>query len=827
MRATINSHRAPDPVFFKIEWKTTTARNALLASPLDVLHLDATRGYAIVRGDQKVLDTFRQHPTYLVSRQPHLEASYRERQQALRARFDTDPAGQYHTYEETRERLRTLTQTATGTTVHYKVLAQRSVQGRDIATIWIGRGTKHILITGCHHAREWISVEVPLHFAEYLLAPQSFGADSTEVARVRRLLDAVTFIVCPMINPDGHTYTVQTGGDRLWRKNLRPGTGSAFGVDLNRNYSEGWAVGAPGASDDPADYTYRGPSAFSEPETRAIRDLINDLVANRTLAGVLNFHSFSQLVLYPWGSRNPDPSDASLASLRLAAERYANEIRSASGTEYTPEQASALYVATGASDDWVWAISQGAVPSLTVELRPHSEDPGFLLPEDEIKPTCDENRVAMLDLFERWTISNASFSMQNPKTRPGPSTYASEPTGTLEQVGGDAGSAAQAITAPDEYAWRLFFGLNRQAHLSHRGEPDPAADGISKYDPDRSVVWETWALASGGIAQSKPNTARMPNVSEVFKSPAVKPVAWSELPSQAGLKTRMEPFILQQEIANHGARSGSPSPLFIDPSVASEDGTEVRMNRETYEHIREQNLFSIEGLRDAYRKARDQQTIGAISFPTGAKEIKAHWKIITPDQKSRYHWRSTRTASNASSDEVWGLVGLHILTKDLPNWFWCTFEHVDYERDAVDASRDSTVGSDHVRNETRNTKWQYYRLRGSQVDYTDSIGRPVVLANSLIEKGFQRTSSCMTCHSRATIADGLSETGDDRIKALDVFQAKSLRVGYVGTPRPDWFVNLTSDVPGDILYLPTDFLWSIPFRAHSIATPDHGKVHDY
>ena len=99
-------------------------------------------------------------------------------------------------------------------------------------------------------------------------------------------------------NPDGYQFTFDH--ERLWRKNrasktARPESGGD-GVDPNRNFAEHWGYDNEGSAD-PADETYRGPSAGSEPETRAMAGLI-DRIKPKFQS---NLHSFGQWLLYPQG----------------------------------------------------------------------------------------------------------------------------------------------------------------------------------------------------------------------------------------------------------------------------------------------------------------------------------------------------------------------------------------------------------------------------------------------------------------------------------------------------------------------------------------------
>ena len=65
--------------------------------------------------------------------------------------------------------------------------------------------------------------------------------------------------------------------------------GVDIGVDLNRNYSFKFNYDDSGSTNGGCNQDYRGPNAFSEPETRAMRDLVNQ-VKNVKIA--LNLHAF-------------------------------------------------------------------------------------------------------------------------------------------------------------------------------------------------------------------------------------------------------------------------------------------------------------------------------------------------------------------------------------------------------------------------------------------------------------------------------------------------------------------------------------------------------
>ena len=93
--------------------------------------------------------------------------------------------------------------------------------------------------------------------------------------------------------------------------------------------------------------------------------------------------------------------------------------------------------------------------------------------------------------------------------------------------GGRVEDSARAVNDPHEYAWRLFLALCRQARPGTAGVPDSGRPTIREYDPDQPVVWETWALASGGRAGP---VYVPPNRSEVYRDRGVKPPTWDALP---------------------------------------------------------------------------------------------------------------------------------------------------------------------------------------------------------------------------------------------------------------------------------------------------------
>ena len=109
--------------------------------------------------------------------------------------------------------------------------------------------------------------------------------------------------ILPVVNPDGYLFT-QTD-NRLWRKTRSPNSNNCFGTDANRNFGYHWGTG--GSSSDGCADTYMGSEAFSEIETKNLRQFLT--THKDTIKFYNNVHSYSQLVLLPWGWGYDEPDN--------------------------------------------------------------------------------------------------------------------------------------------------------------------------------------------------------------------------------------------------------------------------------------------------------------------------------------------------------------------------------------------------------------------------------------------------------------------------------------------------------------------------------------
>ena len=375
-----------------------------------------------------------------------------------------------------------------------------------------------------------------------------------------------------------------------------------------------------------------------------------------------------------------------------------------------------------------------------------------------------------------------------------------------------------AINHPDLYAWRLFVALNWPADRSKR-QADPAR----QFGENADTVWESWKLSSG-------------ENDEVFMRDGSDPGPWiTDQDSRRAPNEKRErrigdfeslPLQLRQGLSDH------PSAEF-DSDTSPDAQNENHLNEDAYRFIRENELYNIEGQEKLFHEAKQKfdqaRAAGRIvapheyklHFDVGAKEVKAQWRRISVEDKPRYRW--AEFTADDGSKLLYGLTALHITTKDVPNWLWATFEHVDnpsfpgaepWQTPSVDAAAGPNGYPEGLGIE--GTRWENYRLRGTQVDFFDSFGNPTILANSQIERGFQLTSSCITCHARATIGPRIQ--GSSAANRLSIFKEmlpqstnSFIRVGNVGALPEELFIQRTfgNPITGDLKYLQLDFVWSL------------------
>jgi PKD repeat protein len=234
-------------------------------------------------------------------------------------------------------------------------------------------GEPNVLYTAIHHAREPMSMMETIFYMWYLLENYSTNDE------VKYLVDNMQMYFVPCINPDGYVYneTTNPNGGGMHRKNRRNVGTTNKGVDLNRNYSYGFNT--TGVSSNQNNDTYPGTAAFSEPETQAIRWLVQ----NHSFTTAFNAHAFAESILFPIGT-----TTAEFAPRHDWFQDETNHMVQYNG--YTGMKSSALYPASGDSDDYMYKSDVGV--GLKDTIMAHTPEVGtdFWQPSSEIEATCQE-----------------------------------------------------------------------------------------------------------------------------------------------------------------------------------------------------------------------------------------------------------------------------------------------------------------------------------------------------------------------------------------------------------------------------------------------------
>ncbi len=236
-----------------------------------------------------------------------------------------------------------------------------------------------VLYTALIHAREGIGVQQMFYFMLHLLENYETNDE------VKTLVDNFELYFVPAVNPDGYLYnqSISPNGGGMWRKNRRVNGGGTFGVDINRNFGYMWGLDNNGSSPNPGSDTYRGPGPFSEPET----DNLRIICENIEFQIALNYHSYSNLWLYPWGyTTETCPDDEIFHAHALLMTQDNNYVVGPGSTT--------IYATNGGSDDWMYGEQEtkNKIFSYTPELGSFSD--GFWPPISRIVPLCQENMIA-------------------------------------------------------------------------------------------------------------------------------------------------------------------------------------------------------------------------------------------------------------------------------------------------------------------------------------------------------------------------------------------------------------------------------------------------
>jgi murein tripeptide amidase MpaA len=290
------------------------------------------------------------------------------------------------------------------------------------------------------HAREWGGSDICVAFATNLLksyaarVPLKYGNKSFTAAQVATILEKLDLFVFPDVNPDGKAFSQSTdpaGGraqDFWWRKNRNPNAGlpgGTKGVDVNRNFGFLWSSGI-GTSPDPRSFTFKGQGAYSEPECRNVRHLLDTYPH---IVYYVDVHSHGELILYPWGDEEEQTNDptrnflnpafdgvrgvvgdsaykefisqADRARIRTLAREMNTALNAVRGRNYTVQQSVGLYPTSATADDYAFSRHQvdgalGRLYAFTIEFGQE-----FVSPYAEMRNIIADVAAALTELCRR------------------------------------------------------------------------------------------------------------------------------------------------------------------------------------------------------------------------------------------------------------------------------------------------------------------------------------------------------------------------------------------------------------------------------------------
>lgn len=359
-------------------------------------------------------------------------------------------------------------------------------------------------------------------------------------------------------------------------------------------------------------------------------------------------------------------------------------------------------------------------------------------------------------------------------------------SGAVDAPDCGTGTTNPAASCPDRYAWQVFATVN--------------APG-----PGGAAQWEAWPT-------DQTTFPRKPDPKQCASRPDACPV---DLPGEKDLDSCLDP---SQQLARKSQAAARTAPAGQTPEC-------VHRNRVAFDYVVKNALWYQEGLAAAFTKG------APVQFPQASIAVKTNWQLLAPGADgSRFH--THRTPDGA----VYALVSFHLTTRDLPNWFWATFEHVDnpgrcdfigchdsFGQTPSDTPPRTELGQAYAAEaltpavqallKPLPAEWRNYRLKGSQVDFTDATGRATVVGNSVTEGGFVQGASCITCHSRAAVGADGTAPGSPQAGAPN-FGQKPDGQSYNGTPDPEWFYDGLD--PRRRVLLQTDFVWGPAFQAQPI-----------
>jgi len=413
----------------------------------------------------------------------------------------------YHTYAE-------MSADVAATAAAHPSIVQRVAIGKSYLgrTIWavkisdnveVDENEPEVLFDGLTHSDEHMGLEMTLKIMHWLV--DGYGHNT----RITNIVNSREVWIILAVNPDGAEYDIAGGRFHFWRKNRQPNKGTtAIGTDINRNFGYRWGLTEGRTSRNPAAITYMGPSPFSTPEARNVRDFLASRVVNgwQQIRTAITFHESGRLVMWPYGYTYANvPADMTVDdhnALAIIGKRMA------ATNGYKPEQASDLYLTSGTTRDYEYGVYR--IFSYTFEMSVKDYPDDSLIPSE-----TGRNKEAVLYLMER----------------------AACPLAVL----GTATRVARCGAFDDDLEINRFWKINLDgtdtatAGRWQRGDPRPTTTASGRKQPD-GVPSGRYAFITGTAAGSSPAANDLDGGRTTVTSPLIT------LPPTAGQKLQFRWF---------------------------------------------------------------------------------------------------------------------------------------------------------------------------------------------------------------------------------------------------------------------------------------------
>lgn len=303
---------------------------------------------------------------------------------ATPANFSLGSMGGFFTYAEVLWHLDNIATLFPGIVKAKTSVGANTIEGRPVYWMKISDNPNtdettepEVFYNAEHHAREPASVSQLIMYMYYLC--ENYSSD----AEVQYLVNNSEMYFIPLSNPDGYVWneTTDPSGGGMWRKNRRNNGDGSMGVDLNRNYGYNWAYDDTGSSPNGFSQTYRGTAAFSEVETQNIRDFCN----THDFKLALNYHTYGNLLIYPWGfAPIYTPDSAQFTD-------YGEHLTTYNKYSFGTDMQTVLYSTNGTIDDWEYGEQSTKPKILGMTPEAGRTDEGFWPPSSRVEEICKEN----------------------------------------------------------------------------------------------------------------------------------------------------------------------------------------------------------------------------------------------------------------------------------------------------------------------------------------------------------------------------------------------------------------------------------------------------